>query len=349
MFGAVHGVPAYVEPAYVDPQTKREEEDTILTTIVAMVRGGLNSSLPPIQHEGTLKQAVSQCTPNRQIGERALKNSKSDSRGFIEATRVLHHGVVNEFIAFCEDPVYQMVEGTDYERARGRFKTTIRALGHFMLTRQNDSGVIFRDKVLEMAQKFYQLCMDLLNFDQTAWEEGRAQSKEASKGLNKEKSNRLQSGYKKPTQKTVKRCNKRAQITGAECTRQSLSLLFDKPRGCRSYTQFAKEHTNNLNPGNITENLDADTNVVIAFAKLTERTALNGGSTDKEARQLANKRVQEFADIPGWSKNPLDHVQPHAKKLCIGPGDDTDIASGENPPRRSERNASSAEASIVRA
>jgi hypothetical protein len=128
-----------------------------------------------------------------------------------------------------------------------------------------------------------------------------------------------------------------------------LRLLLDKFPGCRSYTQFAKEHTNNLNPGNITENLDADTNVVIAFDKLTERTALNGGFTDKEARQLANKRVQEFADIPGWSKNPLDHVQPHAKKLCIGPGDDTDIASGENPPRRSERNASSAEARIVRA
>jgi hypothetical protein len=89
--------------------------------------------------------------------------------------------------------------------------------------------------------------------------------------------------------------------------------------------------------------------LVIAFDKLTERTALNGCSTDKEARQLANKRVQESADSPGWSKNPFDHVQPHAKKLCIGPGDDTDIASGENPPRRSERNASSAEARIVRA
>jgi hypothetical protein len=97
-----------------------------------------------------------------------------DSRGFIDAYRLLNDAIVDDCKGFCEDPVNKMVEGIDYERARGRFKASFRAISHFMMTRANDSGVIFRDRGLQMAMTFHQFCKDLCDFDARAFKEGRA-------------------------------------------------------------------------------------------------------------------------------------------------------------------------------
>ena len=329
------------EPAYVDPQTQHEED---LTTIVTLVRVRVNG-LPPIEDEGILRKAISQCTgPNRQMGERVWRNSMPDSRGFIDANRLLKDAVVDDCKGFCEDPVNKMVEGIDYERARGRFKATFRAISHFMMTRANDSGVIFRDKVLQMAMKFRQFCKDLCDFDETAWKEGRAQSKEASQKLNQAKSNRLQSEYQKITDKTKKECNQQAQIMAADFTKDGLKKLLQLPADTTTHTTFVKKYTNNVDPGNITANYDLPVNAALGMAKILAEMSIKRGATHKEAKEAAYGAYKPLLEHPGWSKNAHDHVHPIAKRLCIGLG-------GENPPRRSNRIAPSSadEPSIVRA
>jgi len=238
-----------------------------------------------------------------------------DSRGFIDANRLLNDAVVDDCKGFCEDPVNKMVEGIDYERARGRFKATFRAISHFMMTRAN-----------------------------TAWKEGRAQSKEASQKLNQAKSNRLQSEYQKITDKTKQECNQQAQIMAADFTKDGLKKLLQLPADTTTHTTFVKKYTNNVDPGNISANYHLAVNAALGMAKILAEMSIKRGATHKEAKEAAYGAYKPLLEHPGWSKNAHDHVHPIAKRLCIGLG-------GENPPRRSDRIASSsaAEASIVHA
>ena len=328
-------------PTYVDPQTQLEED---LTDSVTLARAGVNGH-PPIEDEGILRKAISQHTgPNRQMGERVWRNSMPDSRGFIDANRLLNDAIVDDCKGFCEDPVNKMVEGIDYERARGRFKAGIRAIAHWKMTRRNDSGVIFRDKVLNMAISFYKCCKDLCDFDEPAWKEARAQSKEASQKLNQAKSNRLQLEYQKITDKTKNKCKKRAQITAADFTKDGLKQMLKLPADTPTHTKFCQKFTNNVDPGNITSNYDLPVNAALGMAKILGAMSMELGLTPDEAKKAARAAYKPLLEHPGWSKNAHDHVNPIAKKRCISLG-------GENPPRRSNRIAPSSadEPSIVRA